>query len=179
MASLVDLDHVARAFVVAHRWAPLDGVMLALGVIGYAGAVFAAAALCLSIARRRAHDIVQVGLALLLAWIVSDRVIKPAVGRPRPFVATPAVRVIGPHPHGASFPSGHATSAFAAAATLARLAPGGAPAWWVLAAAIAYSRVYVGVHYPGDVLAGALLGLLLAPLARTVGDRLPLRRRAP
>ena len=57
-----------------------------------------------------------------------------------------------------AFPSGHAALAFAGAVVLTRVLPAGRIVWWVLAAATAYSRVYLGVHYPLDVLAGAVVG---------------------
>ena len=66
-----------------------------------------------------------------------------------------------------SFPSGHAASAAAAACALLIVAPTFAPAWIAMALVMAASRVYVGAHYPSDVLAGAGLGVLvgLAPIA--------------
>lgn len=79
--------------------------------------------------------------------------IKVAVDRPRPHYA-PLVRL----PTDPSFPSGHAATSFAGATMLALLVPRLAPALYVLAIGIAFSRVYVGVHYPLDVLAGAVLG---------------------
>ena len=91
-----------------------------------------------------------------------NAVLKYAVGRQRP----PSI-VLDPEPlmevpTTSSFPSGHAMSSFACAFVLARLAPRLAIPSFVLAALIAISRVYVGVHYPLDILVGAVLGVLLA-----------------
>ena len=97
----------------------------------------------------------------LLAEVISG-IIKPIVGRPRPPVRLTAPGPLIGVPHGGSFPSGHATTSFACATVLTAYAPRLAPLWVVLACAVAYSRVYVGVHYPLDVVAGAALGTLVA-----------------
>ena len=82
-------------------------------------------------------------------------------------------------PHSHSFPSGHTATAFAGATVLSALVPRAAPAFYVLAAAIGYSRLYVGVHWPLDVLGGAVVGvvtaLLLLAAARRRSGRLPRR----
>jgi undecaprenyl-diphosphatase len=75
---------------------------------------------------------------------------------------------------GGSFPSGHAASAFAGAVALSYLWRLGTPLFLLLAAAIAFSRVHVGVHYPGDVLAGAALGTIVG-LVWAAALRLPRR----
>ena len=71
-----------------------------------------------------------------------------------------------------SFPSGHAGAAFAFATGVGHVWPAAALPLRALAAAVGYSRVHTGVHYPGDVLAGALLGTTLAQLTAHAGDRL-------
>ena len=92
--------------------------------------------------------------------------IKALVDRERPSLrfAEPKPLVHTPHDH--SFPSGHAATSFAAATVLTFAFPRLAPALFVLAGAVAFSRVYVGVHYPLDVLGGAALGVLVATALR-------------
>jgi undecaprenyl-diphosphatase len=84
--------------------------------------------------------------------------IKVITDRSRPYVDHPEPEPLLDTALDLSFPSGHAATAFAAATLLAGLAPRFAVPLFALAAAMAWSRVYVGVHYPLDVLAGAILG---------------------
>jgi undecaprenyl-diphosphatase len=120
-------------------------------------------------ARAAVSALVASGLALLVAQFVSA-----AVDRPRPFVAHPdAIHVYVARSADPSFPSDHATAAFAiAVAILLRSRRWGIPAV-LMAAALAVGRVAVGVHYPADVLAGAGLGSLSAIFLYAVA---PLRR---
>jgi membrane-associated phospholipid phosphatase len=96
--------------------------------------------------------------------------VKVAVGRRRPLIEEhpPLARA----PTKLSFPSAHATSSLAAATAMARVAPGGKPVLYGLAAAVCVSRPYLGMHYPSDVLAGAALGTALGRLVPGLdGDR--------
>jgi undecaprenyl-diphosphatase len=106
-------------------------------------------------------------LAGLVAWPLASA-IKSAVGRARPPLADHAVHAVGKLPHGSSFPSGHAATAFAAATVVALLRPG--LRWPALgvASAVAFSRVYLGVHFLSDVLAGAALGTAVGVLCACV-----------
>ena len=105
-------------------------------------------------------------LAVWLALVVTNDVVKPIVARPRPFEANSAVSASSPlRPISSSFPSGHAASAVAGAYALALVWPRGRRVLWTLAALVAVSRLYLGVHYPLDVVAGALLGWGCAVLA--------------
>lgn len=104
-------------------------------------------------------------LLTLVAVALADwaaTALKAISDRPRPFVRYPEPKVLVPRPHDGSFPSGHAATSFAAATILSFAFPKAAPVFFVLAAAVAYSRVYVGVHYPLDVIAGAVLGTFIA-----------------
>ncbi len=91
------------------------------------------------------------------------------VERPSSRYAEPGTLVTAPHD--GSFPSGHATTSFAAAMVLTFAWPRWAPAFFLLALAIGFSRVYVGVHYPLDVVGGAALGILVALALRFLARR--------
>jgi undecaprenyl-diphosphatase len=105
--------------------------------------------------------------------------LKALIDRPRPPLRYPEPKTLVPLPHDASFPSGHAATSFAAATMLSFAFPRFAPALYVVAAAVAFSRVYVGVHYPLDVLGGAALGVLVAMgLRALVNRRIQIKARA-
>jgi undecaprenyl-diphosphatase len=97
-------------------------------------------------------------------------------------VERPSMRYAEPKPlvhlpHDASFPSGHAATSFAAATVLSVARPRWAPAFYLLALAIGFSRVYVGVHYPLDIVGGAVLGIGVATALRLLA-RAPRRSSA-
>jgi undecaprenyl-diphosphatase len=170
--ALLHLDRVARSWVVLHRVPALNQPMWWLSAIGRFGAIWLAAALLLAIARRaRWRDVACLVMALAIGGVVSDYVLKPIVHRARPFVASTRPAIIGARPMDGSFPSGHATMAFAGAVVLTEAVPDAAVAWWLLAAAIGYSRVYLGVHFPLDVLGGAVIGIAVAGLVLTIAGR--------
>jgi len=98
------------------------------------------------------------------------------IGRLRPPLVYPDPRPLVSTPHTGAFPSGHSASAFACATVIAWASPRLAVPAFVLAGLVAWSRVYVGVHWPLDVLGGAALGVLVATaLLKLVGARPRLR----
>jgi undecaprenyl-diphosphatase len=158
--------------VVHHRWHPLDDVFVWLSKIGGYGLIWLGVGLALSLLWRRATPFVLVlladaaadGLATLLKFVVGTR---------RPSGGGPLVAI----PHSDSFPSGHTATSFACATVLTALVPRAAPAFYLLALAIGYSRVYVGVHWPLDVVGGAVLGVATALLLLAVTRRRSVRLR--
>ena len=145
-----------------------------LSRIGSHGLVWLGLGLALALLWRRATPFVLV----LLVDAAADglaTLLKVAVGSHRPSDGAPLIAI----PHTDSFPSGHTATSFACATVLAVLVPRAAPAFYVLALAIGYSRIYIGVHWPLDVVGGAVVGvatalLLLGASRRRSGGR---RRR--
>ena len=119
---------------------------------------------------------IRVGVTVLVAETVSGA-LKLWVARDRPPVSRAVPEPLLESPSTYSLPSGHATVAFACATVLALAVPRLRWAFYGLAALIAFSRVYVGVHYPFDVVAGAVLGVVIAIALRMLAAAL--RRSAP
>jgi undecaprenyl-diphosphatase len=180
---LGSIDGDVAVWVATHRMAALDDFFVALGTVNRLGAIWIACAIALGIAGRRSVRWTG-ALAVLtaLAAFAADSVsfgVKDLVHRTRPFVAHPEI-----HPlyavHSSSFPAGHAATAFAGAVLLSYVVPRVSPLFVGLALVIGFSRVYVGVHYPGDVLGGAAIGVAVgcgAILALRIVERWTPRSR--
>ena len=164
--SLLAVDAALRDWIVQFNAPAIDAVMWFFSAIGYFGGIWAVIAIVMAAWAPRLRPIAfQVLVALLLTQGVVDLGVKPFVARPRPFVTTITTRVVGHYrPPTYSFPSGHAALSFASATVLAFGVPRWKAFWFALAALIAFSRVYIGVHYPLDVTCGALLGVAVGVL---------------
>lgn len=101
---------------------------------------------------------------ILLSDQLSASVLKPLIGRIRPCVALDNVNALLGVKTSYSFPSSHAANSFAAATLFSFFYPGRKIMFITLALVICFTRIYVGVHYPFDVIAGAVLGILCAIL---------------
>ena len=119
---------------------------------------------------------VSVSFALILDLICCNMILKPLVGRIRPFAVNTAVELLTAPPADASFPSGHTAASFAA---VFALRASGSPLWKpaaVLASVIAFSRLYLYVHWPTDVLGGILVGAAAGWAGARLADALRRRR---
>ena len=100
-------------------------------------------------------------LGIFICWLINGLGLKSIVMRPRPFVACDVLQKVGPAPAGSSFPSSHTTIAFAFAWMFVwmKKKTWAVPAF-AMACLIAFSRLYLGVHYPSDVLAGIVISCI-------------------
>ena len=103
------------------------------------------------------------GIALVFSVLINNVLIKPNVGRIRPYEVVDGLKLLIERQHDPSFPSGHSGASFAAAVVFLVKGPKkiGIPAI-IMAALIAFSRLYVGVHYPTDVICGIITGTFCA-----------------
>lgn len=139
----------------------LDMVMTFITKLGNGGILWVICALILVIVPRTRRTGIAMAVSLALEVLCCNLLLKPFVARLRPCDVNTAVRLLIPHPEGFSFPSGHTGSSFAAAAALFSGEKRMGIVAFIMAALIGFSRIYLYVHYPTDVLAGALLGIML------------------
>lgn len=138
-----------------------DILMSAITSLGNAGVVWILLSAVLLIIPKTRKTGAALAAALILDVILCNGIIKNAVARMRPYDRNPMVELLIHKPGDYSFPSGHTAASFASAFALCF---GGEGHLWkpalALAALIAFSRLYLYVHYPTDVLGGAVLGIL-------------------
>jgi undecaprenyl-diphosphatase len=153
------MDTSLLHYVIQLRRPWLDDVMLLASALGAAGFIWWVTALITMVFPSKREAAYRMLLAGALTWGVSELALKPAFDRARPFEVDSSISVIDARPVTESFPSGHAAMAVAYALAGSRMIPGSAWAWWTLAIIVAVSRVYIGVHWPSDVVGGAIIGL--------------------
>jgi membrane-associated phospholipid phosphatase len=136
----------------------MESAAKALGKAGNHGAVWVALGVALALLDPERRESWLICAALGPVAIVLNYGIKLAVRRPRPVLE--GLPPLGGAPSSLSFPSAHALSSFAVATAMVRVDPATAGAL-VVALALSLGRPYLGMHYPSDVLAGAVLGVLL------------------
>lgn len=146
-----------------------EGVGRGLGYIGETGAVWIAIGLAGAAADTARRKRWLIGAAVGPAAVVANYGLKLSFGRERPLIEDhpPLARA----PSKLSFPSAHATSSFAAATAFGRVDNRTRLPLYSLATAICLSRPYLGMHYPSDVLAGAVVGTIIGGLVPAVGER--------
>lgn len=175
----IELQFLDALQVLHTQW--LDRFMVFITALGNGGVLWMLIAALLLIIPRTRKLGAALAASLLLEAVCCNLLLKPLVGRARSFEVNTAVQLLVSRPTDFSFPSGHTGAAFASASALCF---GGSRLWipaGALALLIAFSRLYLYVHYPSDVAAGAVLGVMLGWLGSAVILRLwkpepPIRR---
>lgn len=159
--SLLNTDFQLLEAVKALRSGMMTDIMVLITMLGDKGIFWGSTALILCIFPKTRKSGILMIAALAGTYVISTICLKSLFARVRPCVVNPA-DLIYPCPGGYSFPSGHSISSFAAAGVLFFRHEKFGAAALVLAALIAFSRIYLYVHFTSDVLMGACLGLFAA-----------------
>ena len=166
--SLLQLDGGILLWIQEYvRSTSLSAVLAPYTMLGDAGLMWIALSLAMLCFRKTRKAGALALCAMALGMVVTNLTIKPLVSRPRPWLVVEGLGHIVEENDPNSFPSGHTCAAFAAGLSWARALPQKGERIFVvvLAVLMGLSRLYVGVHYPTDVLVGALIGALCAWIA--------------
>ena len=156
----------------------LDKILAFITSLGNAGIIWIVLAVVLLILPKTRRTGIIVAAALLMDLILCNLILKNLVARVRPYDVNTAIAILIKKPLDFSFPSGHTAASFAAmtALFLAKMKK----AWiaaLILAVLIAFSRLYFYVHYPTDVLGGAVVGILSGIIGYAIVEKIDKRRR--
>jgi Membrane-associated phospholipid phosphatase len=169
MNTLISLDwSILNSIQTNCRTTFFDKLMPVVTNLGGIWSIWILITIILLITRKYRKVGVTLLFGLAMEVLVCNVMLKPLIARIRPCDVNTAVQLLVSRPTDFSFPSGHSASSFAAASVLLfEKHPLRIPAF-VFAIAIAFSRLYLYVHFPSDVLAGALLGIMLGYLAHLI-----------
>lgn len=140
----------------------LDKIMIVLSTIGDAGLLWIGVAILLICMKKYRKCGLQVAVAMLLTFIVGNLILKNMIHRDRPCWIDPSITLLVKSPSDFSFPSGHSMNGFTASVSILLCDKKLGIAAVILAAAIAFSRLYNFVHFPTDVIAGIVIGIVSA-----------------
>ncbi len=178
MDSLLSIDRsVFLSINLLPHTAVTDWLALFFSGAGTAGFIWICIAVVLFFNEEKKNHrfFLPIALALGASWLLVERMLKYAVARPRPHVLDGAL-IVG-SASGFSFPSSHAAVSWAMAVVMTRYEPRLRCVWYLLAAVISFTRIYLGVHYPLDVIAGAAIGWGIGSIALVWAA--PHRKKSP
>ncbi|MDP4091742.1 MAG: phosphatase PAP2 family protein [Bacillota bacterium] len=137
----------------------MDKLMSFMTFLGNGGLIWIIISVALIISKKYRKAGIMAAAALIIGTLLGEIILKNIIKRPRPYMDMPLLQIIIPKLSTYSFPSGHTVAAFAVAGVLAKTIHKSAVPVFLLASLIAFSRAYLMMHYPSDVVAGAILGL--------------------
>ena len=163
MGTLLEIESSVLLWIQSIRTPAMTTAFRAVTYLGEMGIFWVAMCLALICFRKHRRAGVMGLIALAAGFIICNLLLKNLVARMRPYAVIEGLTAATVLPGDWSFPSGHATASFAAATAIHLTEKGKWTVWLIIAAAlVAVSRVYLGVHYLTDVLAGTLIGVMCA-----------------
>ena len=150
----------------------LDKIMLFITSLGNEGILWIAVAVVMVFFKKYRKCALSIGVSLLLMELVGNVILKDLIARDRPCWIDPTVELLLKAPSSYSFPSGHTFAGFASAFSVFLHHKKEGIAALVIAALIAFSRMYLFVHFPTDILGGIVFGFGIALLVYVCGNKL-------
>ncbi len=150
----------------------LDVIMPKITSLGNAGMIWIIIGVCMLITKKYRKQGILVLVGLLLGLIIGNGIVKNLVARQRPCWQNPEFPLLISNPKDFSFPSGHTQSSVIAATIITM---GNKKMGWVvipLAVLIAFSRLYLYVHFPTDILGGAIMGITIGAITFIAGNKI-------
>ena len=165
MDSIIKLDQTIILFIQDNlRFQVLNWVMIVASVLSNGGAIWILTSIIFIIMKKYRRLGFVLIICIGISWAIDSLVIKNFVMRPRPYDELDSVIPLIKKLDSWSFPSGHACASFAGAWVITKALSKKYGAAYVYSAFVAISRVYLGVHYPTDVIVGALVGVFVSML---------------
>ncbi|CAG7586199.1 phosphatase PAP2 family protein [Peptoniphilus senegalensis] len=151
----------------------LNYIMIFITSLGNGGLIWIVAALFLIFQNKNMlkREGFTIAVALIIFSVLGLLILKPIIARPRPFIAQ-GLDILIKEPMGFSFPSGHTGSSFAAASVIYFYNKKRGLLALILATLIAFSRMYLFVHYPSDIVGGLILGIISSRIAIKIANEI-------
>ena len=140
----------------------LDFIFKFISYLGDKGAIWIILSVALIIFPKTRKAGICSAVSLILCLAVGNIILKPLIGRVRPYDFDTAIKIIIPPLHDGSFPSGHTMAAFASMHSIAKCLKKHRAYLYTAASLMGLSRIYLCVHYPTDVIFGSLFGICFA-----------------
>ncbi len=162
----MDLEFAILDFIRDNLTSPfMDSLMKGISFLGNAGWIWIVIGVILAVMPKTRRIGMTVCISLLFSLILCNLTLKPLIARVRPYDLVDGIELLISTPIDYSFPSGHTSASFAAAASIFAYDKKWGAGALTLAVLIAFSRLYLYVHFPSDVLGGMILGSLCAIMA--------------
>lgn len=149
-----------------------DGLFEFISILGNKGALWIILSLAMLMFKKTRKAGICCALSLVICLILGNLILKPLVGRIRPYNFDKEIQIIIPPLLDGSFPSGHTMASFAFASSLRKYFKKAGLFALIVAVFMGLSRIYLCVHYPTDVLAGALFGIGFGMISYKINERL-------
>lgn len=154
----------------------LDKIMVAITILGDSGLIWIASAVCMLFIKKTRKCGVLMLVSMGIGLILGNGILKNLIARERPCWIDSSIALLIPTPHDFSFPSGHTLASFEATVMIYLHNKKWGKISVVLATLIAFSRMYLFVHFPTDIICGAILGTIISILVHNAYEKIKSKR---